>query len=91
MTFAKKTTIGIIWNFTEQIAKKGIGDRCFFGAASVVSSNIRLSEGIIVGAGAVVVTQFDEGDIVIAGVPAKMKGPVSTHKGVPRNTAYIKK
>ena len=60
-----------------------IGDRCFLGSASVVSSNIRLSEEIIVGAGAVVVNHFDEGFIVIAGVPAKRKGPVSSHKGVP--------
>jgi UDP-3-O-[3-hydroxymyristoyl] glucosamine N-acyltransferase len=64
-----------------------IGDRCFLGAASVVSSNIRLSEKIIVGAGAVVVNHFDEGGVVIAGVPAKIKGPVSTHKGVPQGAS----
>ena len=82
--------IGAYCHFANNVSIAGsavIGDRCFFGAASVVSSNIRLSEGIIVGAGAVVVTHFDEGNIVVAGVPAKMKGPVSAHKGVPRNTA----
>ena len=57
------------------------------GSASVVSSNIRLSEAIIVGAGAVVVNHFDEGCIVIAGVPAKRKGPVLSHKGVPERSA----
>jgi UDP-3-O-[3-hydroxymyristoyl] glucosamine N-acyltransferase len=62
-----------------------IGDRCFLGAASVVSSNIMLSEDIIVGAGAVVINHFNAKGVVIAGVPAKIKGPVSTHKGVPRN------
>jgi UDP-3-O-[3-hydroxymyristoyl] glucosamine N-acyltransferase len=64
-----------------------IGDRCFLGSASVISSNIRLSENIIVGAGAVVVNNFDECSIVIAGVPAKRKGPVSSHKGVPERSA----
>jgi UDP-3-O-[3-hydroxymyristoyl] glucosamine N-acyltransferase len=82
--------IGHYCHFANNVSIAGsviAGDRCFFGAASVVSSNIRLAEDIIVGAGAVVVNPFDERAIVLAGVPAKRKGPVSSHKGVPGRSA----
>ncbi len=82
--------IGSYCHFANNVSIAGsavIGNRCFLGAASVVNSNITLSEDIIVGAGAVVVNHFNERGVVIAGVPAKIKGPVSTHKGVPRKAA----
>jgi UDP-3-O-[3-hydroxymyristoyl] glucosamine N-acyltransferase len=81
--------VGVYCHFANNVTIAGsaeIGDRCFLGSASVVSSNICISEGIIVGAGAVVVNNFDEGYIVIAGVPAQRKGPVTSHKGVPKST-----
>jgi len=82
--------VGAYCHFANNVTIAGsaiIGNKCFLGAAAVVSSNIRLAEDIIVGAGAVVVNHFDEKSIVLAGVPAKIKGPVSTHKGVPRKPA----
>ena len=82
--------VGAYCHFANNVSIAGsavIGDRCFLGSASVVSSNIRLSEEIIVGAGAVVINHFDEGCIVIAGVPAKRTGHASSHKGVPERSA----
>lgn len=78
--------IGAYCHFANNVSIAGsavIDDRCFFGAAAVVSSNIRLAEGIIVGAGAVVVNHFVESGIVLVGVPARRKGAVSLHNGVP--------
>jgi UDP-3-O-[3-hydroxymyristoyl] glucosamine N-acyltransferase len=48
-----------------------LGKRCFLGAAVVVRPQVKLAEGTIVGAGAVVVSSHDEKNIVLAGVPAK--------------------
>ncbi len=49
-----------------------IGNRTFLGSASVVSSNVIIPAGCIVGAGAVVNKSFDEENITLAGVPAKI-------------------
>lgn len=66
--------IGDECHFANNISIAGnvtLGERCFLGAASVVRPQTTLASGIVVGAGAVVVSSFDEPNIVIAGVPAK--------------------
>lgn len=66
--------VGDECHFANNISIAGnvtLGDRCFLGAASVCRPQVTLASGIIVGAGAVVVSNFDEENVVIAGVPAK--------------------
>lgn len=45
----------------------------FLGSGCIVSSNIRISKGTIVGAGAVVTKIYDDPNLILAGVPAKVK------------------
>ena len=49
-----------------------IGNRVFLGSACVISSHVKIPEGCIVGAGAVVNKTFEEENITLAGVPAKI-------------------
>ncbi|TVQ45485.1 MAG: hypothetical protein EA362_08840 [Saprospirales bacterium] len=64
-----------------------IEENVFLGSASVVSSNIKVPKGSIVGAGAVVTRSFEEENITLAGVPAKIikrENFKVKPKGVPR-------
>ena len=57
-----------------------IGDQCWIGLNSSVKQKIRVGNNAIVAAGAVVLDDVDEGDIV-AGIPAKsIKSKVTTDK-----------
>ena len=49
-----------------------IGRNCWIGAGSVILSGVVLGDKTIVGANSVVNKSFDEGNVVIAGVPAKI-------------------
>jgi len=49
-----------------------IGDRSFLGSASIISSNIKIPENTIVGAGAMVNKNFTESYCTLAGIPAKV-------------------
>jgi acetyltransferase-like isoleucine patch superfamily enzyme len=49
-----------------------IEERVFLGSASVVSPNVRVSKGNIIGAGAVVTKTFVQENVTLAGVPAKI-------------------
>ncbi|MFH4151026.1 DapH/DapD/GlmU-related protein, partial [Acinetobacter baumannii] len=49
-----------------------IGDKCWIGMNSVILPGVVLGNGTIVAAGAVVTKSFKQGNIVIAGVPAKI-------------------
>ncbi len=51
-----------------------IGDYCHLGANSVILNGIRLGNNVTVGAGAVVTKSFEEDNIVLAGVPARIIG-----------------
>lgn len=51
-----------------------IGDYCHLGANSVILNGIRLGNNVTVGAGAVVTKSFEEDNIVIAGVSARIIG-----------------
>jgi len=50
-----------------------IGDNCWIGANAVILPGVRLGRHVVVGAGSVVTRSFDEGDVMIAGVPAVVK------------------
>ena len=49
-----------------------IGDNCWLGANSVILPKVELGEHTVVAAGAVVTKSFNEGDQVLAGVPARV-------------------
>ncbi len=49
-----------------------IGDDCWLGSNCVILPGVELGDHTIVAAGAVVTKSFDEGDIMLAGVPAKI-------------------
>lgn len=49
-----------------------IGDDCWLGANSTILPGVQLAEHTIVAAGAVVTRSFSEGNVVLAGVPAKI-------------------
>lgn len=63
-----------------------VGKRSFLGAACVLSSHVSIADDTIVGAGAVVTKSFSEENIILAGVPAKIKNNNSHKKklnGIP--------
>ena len=49
-----------------------IGEKCWIGMNSVILPVVALGNNTIVGAGSIVTKSFEEGDIVIAGNPAKI-------------------
>lgn len=57
-----------------------IGDNCYIGPGAKIFGNIKLGNGIAVGANAVVNKSFLEDGITIAGVPANKIGLVDTSK-----------
>ncbi len=79
---------GTIWSFNVSIVSldhdinefskkidKGpikIGKSCWLGAGSVILPGVVLGDNTIVGANAVVTKSFENGNVVIAGVPAKV-------------------
>ena len=57
---------------TDYFGKIIIGDHCFIGARSILLPGVTLGERTIVGAGSVVTKSFLQGNVVIAGNPAKV-------------------
>lgn len=49
-----------------------IAENCWIGANAVILPGVNLKAGTIVGAGSVVTKSFEEGDVVVAGNPAKI-------------------
>lgn len=49
-----------------------IGDKCWIGMNSVILPGVVLGRGTVVAAGAVVTKSFKQGNIVLAGIPAKV-------------------
>lgn len=57
---------------TDYFGRIIIGDHCFIGANSILLPGVTLGERTIVGAGSVVTKSFPQGNVVIAGNPAKI-------------------
>lgn len=57
---------------TDYFGRIRIGDHCFIGAKSILLPGVELGERTIVGAGSVVTKSFPEGNVVIAGNPARV-------------------
>ncbi len=49
-----------------------IGDNCFIGTGAKIIGDIRLGNNVAVGANATVVSSFEEDNITLGGVPAKI-------------------
>ncbi|RIM07161.1 acyltransferase, partial [Staphylococcus cohnii] len=49
-----------------------LGKNCWLGMNSVILPGVSLGDNTIVGAGSIVTKSFDEGNVVIAGNPAKI-------------------
>ncbi len=58
-----------------------IGDNCWLGANVVILPRVKLKNHVVVGAGAVVTKSFEENNIFIAGVPAKIGKKLGEYKG----------
>lgn len=57
---------------TDYFGRIKIGDCCFIGMKSILLPGVELGNHTIVGAGSVVTKSFPQGNVVIAGNPAKM-------------------
>lgn len=49
-----------------------IGNHCELGMNSVVIGNVRIGDNVYIGAGAVVTKSFEQNEISLVGVPAKV-------------------
>jgi len=58
-----------------------IGDNCWLGAGSIILPGVQLRDHVIVAAGTVVTKSFDEEDIILAGVPARIIKKLDTYQG----------
>ncbi|WP_311794553.1 acyltransferase [Alicyclobacillus acidiphilus] len=61
----------IIPGKSDVFGKIKIGDNCFIGLGAILLPGVELGDTTIVGAGSVVTRSFPEGNIIIAGNPAK--------------------
>lgn len=66
---------------TDYFGRIGIGDNCFIGYNSILLPGVELGNNTIVGAGSVVTKSFPEGNVVIAGNPARKICTVEEFKG----------
>ena len=57
---------------TDYFGRIVIGDHCFIGVKCILLPGVTLGERTIVGAGSVVTKSFPQGNVVIAGNPAKV-------------------
>lgn len=58
-----------------KIGKKGkvtIGQNCWIGAKATILTGVDLGDNVVVGSNSVVTKSFKQGNVVIAGVPAKI-------------------
>lgn len=72
---------------TDTFGRIKIKDNCFIGAKSIILQGVELGPLTIVGAGSVVTKSFLEGNVVIAGNPAKKICTIEEFKK--KNANYI--
>jgi acetyltransferase-like isoleucine patch superfamily enzyme len=58
-----------------------IGNNCWLGSRSIILPGVQLGNHVIVAAGAVVNKSFEEDNIIIAGVPARIVKRISEYEG----------
>ena len=65
------------------------GENCFFGSGSVVRPHVKIASDTIVGAGAVVVNNYDKNlFIILVGNPARvLESDKKSHSGVPSSNS----
>lgn len=75
-------------NATDTFGKIQIGDNCFIGAGSIILPGVTLGKNVIVGAGSVVTKSFKDGNVVIAGNPAREICDIETFKHKNKNYCH---
>jgi maltose O-acetyltransferase len=65
---------------TDYFGKITVGDECFVGMNSILLPGVVLGKRTIVGAGSVVTKSFTQGNVVIAGNPARVICSVETFR-----------
>lgn len=74
------SAIKLIDNATDTFGRIIIGDNCFIGQNSLILPGVTLGDNTIVGAGSIVTKSFLEGNVVIAGNPAKIICTIDQYK-----------
>ena len=59
-----------------------IGDNVFIGTGAKIIGNIKIGNNIAIGANAVVTKSFENGNITIAGIPAKKISDNNSHNNL---------
>ena len=67
-------------NATDLMGRIVVGDNCFLGNRSMILYGVSLADNIIVAAGAVVTKSFYEGNVIIAGNPAKVISTIDSFR-----------
>jgi len=70
----------VIPEATDLFGKIKIGNNCFIGMNSIIMPGIELADNTIVGAGSVVTKSFLQGNVVVAGNPAKVITSIENYK-----------
>jgi acetyltransferase-like isoleucine patch superfamily enzyme len=69
-----------------------IGDYCWLGANAVLLPGVQLGKHVVVAAGAIVTKSFDEDNVVLAGVPARVVKKLAEYSGtIPDKTIYVER
>ena len=58
-----------------------IGDNCWIGAGSIILPEVKLGNHVVVAAGSVVTKSFEENNILIGGIPAKIIKKLDNYTG----------
>lgn len=81
------SVIKVLENKTDVFGKIIIKDDCFIGQNSLILPGVTLGNRTIVGAGSIVTKSFKDGNVIIAGNPAKIICTVDEYKKRVRDKA----